>query len=663
MRLRTTSLLLIVVIAVILQGCGLSRRIKKADKRFSIGEYDAAAELYRSIYPAIPYKNKPLRARIFNNLGDCYRFTNQSRAERAYTNAFQYGYADVDSSLLIHYAQVLHRNGKYKEAIDFYGKYLIRDTASVVAKNGLKLSELQLFWKKNPSKFLVNKAQEFNQSRTSNFSPMFMGSNTEMLVFTSTRQLNKKLTKKKSPITGFAPNNLFMCRKNAFGKWEIPEVLEGDITSLNDEGVGCVTEDGKTLYYTRSSNNAVGDRGTEICVSKRAGGTWSAPSRIKVFKDTTISVAHPALSPDGNTLYFVSDYQKGLGGKDIWKGTLEGGECKYIENLGPSINTSGDEMFPTVKADGTLYFASNGHLGFGGLDIFKATPLKPDGWQVENMGTPINSTFDDFGITFSKNEDKGYFSTNRNELKPYDAIWYFEMPEISYVLEGKVVDEKGNPIPDAKVRLVSNTGFNARVQTKKDGTYRIKIEKNMECVLLASARGYLNQKNKLSSQGVQGSKTYKIDFTLASISKPVNMDNIFYESGKWDLTPSSTDGLQALVRLLNDNPNITIEVSANTDYVGNNEANKVLSERRAKSVVDYLKSAGIAADRLTSVGNGEEKPVLVDEYVAKKYKFVKEGQVLDEATITKLKPDQQAQVNQINRRTEFRVVKTTYKLY
>ena len=663
MRCSTKVLLLTVCSALLMQGCGLSNRLKKADKRYSIGEYDAAAELYRSIYPSIPYKNKALRARVFNNLGDCYRLTNQSRAERAYTNAFQYGYADVDSSLLLHYAQVLHRNGKYKEAKDFYKNFLIYDTANVVAKNGLKLLDLQNQWKKNQSRYTVIKSSEFNTGRSSNFSPMFMGSNTELLIFTSTRQINKKTIKKRSPITGFPQNNLFISRKNAFGKWEAPDVLEGDITSQNDEGVSCVSEDGKTLYFTRSTNNAVGDRGTEICVSNRAGGTWSAPQRIKIFKDTTISVAHPALSPDGHTLYFVSDYNKGYGGKDIWKGTLESGECKYIENLGPSINTNGDEMFPTMRSDGTLYFASNGHLGFGGLDIFKATANKTEGWTVENMGPPLNTTYDDFGITFARNEEKGYFSSNRNELRPFDAIWYFEMPEISYYLEGKVTDDKSNPISDAKIKIISKSGFNARVSTKKDGTYRVKIDKDMDCVMLASARGYLNQKNKLNSIGALTSKTYKIDFSLASISKPVQMDNIFYESGKWDLTPSSTDGLNALVKLLNDNPNITIEVSANTDYIGNNEANKLLSERRAKSVIDYLKSVGIAADRLSSVGNGEEKPVVVDESISKKYKFLKVGQMLDEATITKLKPDQQAQANQVNRRTEFRVVKTTYKLY
>ena len=339
------------------------------------------------------------------------------------------------------------------------------------------------------------------------------------------------------------------------------------------------------------------------------------------------------------------------------------GECKFIENLGPDINTSGDEMFPSVRADGTLYFASNGHAGFGGLDLFKATPKKDGGWIVENMGAPINSSADDFGITFSGNDPKGFFSSNRNETKGNDAIWSFELPELAYSIEGKVVDEKGNVLPDAVIRMVSNTGVNARVQAKKDGTYRIKIDKDMDCVMLASSRGYLNQKNNLSTQGLTDSKTFTINFQLSAISKPIEIENIFYEFGKWDLTPASENGLQVLVKMLNDNPNITIEISANTDFVGNNESNKILSQKRAKSVVDYLISKGIAKDRLTSVGNGEEKPVVVDADMAKKYKFLKEDDVLDESFVTKLTPEQQEIVNQINRRTEFRVLKTTYKLY
>jgi peptidoglycan-associated lipoprotein len=417
------------------------------------------------------------------------------------------------------------------------------------------------------------------------------------------------------------------------------------------------------MYFTRAPYTQSGEKGTEILVSNRAGATWSTPQRVTIFKDSTISVAHPAISPDGQTLYFVSDAPKGFGGKDIWKGTIENGECKYIENIGSQINTPGDEMFPTVRADGTLYFSSNGHPGFGGMDIFKATPLKEGGWIVENMKAPINSIADDFGMTFEGNAEKGFFSSNRDDIKGLDAVWSFELPELAYFVLGKVTDEKGNIIPDASIRLISNTGMNARVQTKKDGTYRLKIDKDMKCVMLASARGYLNQKNELITDGLTDSKSFTIDFVLSSVSKPVQLDNIFYEFGKWDLTPASESGLQVLVKMLTDNPNITIEIAAHTDYVGNNATNKTLSERRAKSVVDYLINAGIAANRLTSIGYGEEKPVTVDAQLAQKYDFLKENDILDEAFITKLTPEQQERANQINRRTEFRVVKTTYKLY
>jgi peptidoglycan-associated lipoprotein len=185
----------------------------------------------------------------------------------------------------------------------------------------------------------------------------------------------------------------------------------------------------------------------------------------------------------------------------------------------------------------------------------------------------------------------------------------------------------------------------------------------MDCVMQASSRGYLNQRNDLTTQGLTSNKTFTINFKLSSISKPIEIENIFYEFGKWDLTAASTTGLQVLVKLLKDNPNITIELSANTDFVGNNDANKTLSQKRAKSVVDYLIAAGIAADRLTAVGNGEEKPVMVDAGLSKKYPFLKENDLLNEETILKLTPEQQEITNQINRRTEFRVLKTTYKLY
>jgi len=646
---------------ILLPGCGIKGLVKKADKRYDIGEYYSAGNLYKRVYSGLTSNEKSQRGRTAFRQAECYRLTNQGRAEQAYMNAIRYNYSD--SIVYLHYAQVLQRNGKYAEAAKNYEIFLTKDTASQVAKNGIISCKLVAEWKAVPSKFVVKRSTEFNSRRSTSFSPAFMGTNTDQLVFTSNRPFNKKAIQKSSAITGLPNNDLFESRKNAAGKWAVPEHLDGGINTINDEGVCSFSTDGKIMFYTQSPYAPDGEKGTDIMMTNRAGGTWSTPQKIKIFNDSTVSVAHPAISPDGQTLYFVSDSKKGHGGKDIWKATIANGECKFIEDLGPEINTPGDEMFPSVRADGTLFFASNGHAGFGGLDIYKATPKKEGGWTVVNMGAPINSSGDDFGITFSGNEQKGFFSSNRNETKGNDAIWSFILPEEAYGIAGKVVDEKGNAIPDAIIRLVSNTGINARVQTKKDGTYRIKLDKDMDCIMLASSRGYLNQKNKVTTQGLKDSKTFTVNFQLSTISKPIEIENIFYEFGKWNLTPASEAGLHVLLKILNDNPNITIEVSANTDFIGNNESNKILSERRAKSVVDYLISKGIPSDRLTSVGNGEEKPVVVDAKLAKRYPFLKENDVLNESFVIKLTPEQQEIANQINRRSEFRVVKTTYKLY
>lgn len=661
MRIKLSSFLILMLAAFLLQGCSLKARIKKADKRYEIGEYFAAADLYKTVYGRIPTKQKPLRARIAFQQGECYRLINNKRAEQCYINAIRYNY---DTIVFLRYAQVLQKLGRYGEAIKSYSTYLKKDSTNQLANIGLSSCQQIVTWKSHPSRYVVKKADLFNVRNSDNFSPAFLNSEGDALIFTSTRQVNKKLAPKNSTITGLPTNNLFMTRTNAAGKWEKPFVLGSEINTLDDdEGVCSLSFDGKMMYYTKARQVLDAEVGTEIFSSNRAGGTWSEPQKIKIFKDSIISVAHPAISPDGQTLYFVSNDSSGFGGKDIWKATLENGEAKFIENLGPQINTPGDEMFPTIREDGTLYFSSNGHPGFGGLDIFKAVHVNDSLWTVENMGLPVNSSADDFGMTFAGKKETGYFSSNRNDLKGYDAIWSFNLPELAYTLEGKVVDEKGNIIPDATVRMVTNTGVNARVKTKKDGTYRLKLDKDQDCVLLASARGYLNQKNSLSTQGLTDSKTFKIDFILSAIFKTIKMENIFYEFGKWNLTPTSEAGLQALVKMLKDNPNITIEITSHTDYIGTNSDNLILSEKRAKSVVDYLIAAGVDSQRLTSVGSGEEKPVTVDVAIAKKYPFLKEDDLLEETYVLKLTPDQQEQANQINRRTEFRVVKTTYKLY
>jgi peptidoglycan-associated lipoprotein len=328
-------------------------------------------------------------------------------------------------------------------------------------------------------------------------------------------------------------------------------------------------------------------------------------------------------------------------------------------------------MYPCIHPDGSLFFSSNGHPGYGGLDLFKAerdtlaerVDTIPVAWLVYNMGTPFNSNGDDFGITFAGNSQNGFFSSNRGQKKGFDEIYSFVLPEMEFAIEGVVNDNNNEPISEAKLRLVGNDGTNSKLSVRRDGTFKVKIDKDVKYVILASARGYLNQSATLNTYDLKDSKTYEQNFTLAPISKPVTMENIFYEFGKWDLTPASETGLQSLVKLLNDNPNITIELAAHTDFVGDDESNRILSEKRAESVVSYLIKSGIEKERLTPVGYGESKPVVVDAALNKRYPFLAIGQELNEEFINTLPASQQEDCKQINRRTEFKVLKTTYKLY
>lgn len=678
-----------------LTSCGIKTRVKRADKKYEIGEYYDAADIYKSVYSRISSKTeKPLKAHVAFRQGECYRILNHQRAATCYQNAIRYRYPD--SIAYLHLAQVLQYQGKYKEAAKNYQIYLEQHCNDYVARAGMMACSQYDTWRKNPGRYKVSLAKEFNQKRTSDFAPAYIGEDGDAIMFTSNRQekTSSKKTKRGSPVTGAHTFNLYFSRKNANGQWEditLPEGLygneDGESDNENDStstksgtaelGVCCFTPDGKTMYFTYSQPVNGKDLGAHIYSSTRAGGEWGEPREVKIFADSSITVGHPSINQTGDTLYFASDAPGGYGGKDIWMAILDNGECVGTYNMGPQINTSADELYPCMRQDGVLFFSSNGHPGYGGLDIFKAEPTGKDTiyikdsvameplpmWNLYNMAMPFNSRNDDFGLTFEGKTENGYFSSNRGQKKGYDEIYRFELPEMIFAVEGNVTDNNGDPIVDGTMRLVGNDGTNQKLQVKRDGTYRIRLKKDVNYVMLVTSRGYLNSKCELNTLGLKDSKTYTQNFTLAPISRPVTMDNIFYEFGKWTLTPASETGLQQLVKLLNDNPNITIELSAHTDLVGDSISNKILSEKRAQSVVDYLIKAGIEQQRLTPVGYGENKPVVADVNLHKQYDFIPIEQVLNEEFILSLPKEQQEICNQINRRTEFKVLKTTYKLY
>lgn len=661
---KLSYLLFLLIAAITFTSCGIEARLRKADKHYALGEYAIAGNLYKSVYSRTPSSKKEKRAEIAFKQGECYRMTSYYRAEQVYQNAIRYKFPN--DTVYLRLAQMQLRNGKYTEAEKSFTKFLETHRDSKLAQDGIEATKYALELKNNPTRYTVKVAKEFNATRSSSFSPAFSDKNGDVLYVTSNRKFGKKnVVRKNNGVSGQPNNHIFSVKKNNAGKWEKVEYLEENINTGNDEGVTSFSSDGRSMYFTRSNTVEDKGNGTILMVSNRAGGSWGEPIPVKLFNDSTISVAHPAISPDGETLYFVSDAPGGLGANDIWKATKINGEWGALQNLGPDINTEGNEMFPTFDAKGTLYFSSDGRPGMGGLDIFSAKQL-PDGkWEVKNIGFPINSNNDDFGIAFAGNSNSGYFSSNRADFKGYDKLWNFNLPELEYILTGKITDKQGQNVPEARVKIVGNNGENVRIQAKGDGTYRFKMQKGVEYVMMATAKGFLNQKNEIKTYGVseRESENFNVDFQLTPISKPVQMDNIFYDFGKWTLTPQSETGLQALVKLLNDNPNITIELSAHTDYVGNNESNKSLSEKRAQSVVDYLINAGIAKARLTPVGYGEEQPFVVDAPTTKKYPFLKAETALTEEYIKTLPPEQQNIANQINRRTEFKVIKTTYNLY
>ena len=381
------------------------------------------------------------------------------------------------------------------------------------------------------------------------------------------------------------------------------------------------------------------------------------------MKDSVTTLAHPSISPDGKYLFFVSDAMGGYGGKDIYRARAIGNDFGPIENLGPQINTEGDEVFPYVRDSVTLYFASDGHPGMGGLDLYKATRT-PDGkWEIENMQTPINSAADDFGITFAGKKETGFFSSNRNDARGNDHLFSFDLPSITVQIEGIVSDADEYPIEDAVIRIVGKDGLNEKVMAKKDGSYKVELKRNNSYVMMASARGYLNQNFELVTSAEEKNETYIVDFFLSPISKPVLIENIFYDFDKASLRPDSKTALNELIKMLNDNPNITIELAAHTDRKGSIEYNESLAQRRAQSVVDYLIAGGIEKERLEAKGYGKNMPKEINKKMARSFDFLKEGDKLTEEFILNLPPEQQDIADQINRRTEFKVLRTNYKLY
>ena len=631
---------------------------------YALGEYYDAATQYKKAYSQTPTKDRMLRGQRAMKMADCYRHINNTqRAVAAYNNAIRY--KQTDSLTQFFLGQLLMKNGDYRNAEKSFQAAIdsLEQTDSpylLLAKEGLKAAKAAPDFKKKDSRYTVKREDLFN-SRRADFSPMLAGEDNDQLYFTSTR--NQAQGDELSGITGTKNGDIFFSQKDDKGKWGKPQTIDSELNSTFDEGACCFSADGRTMYLTLCKTDPEYPRFATIVKSQRSDASWSKPTELVVSKDTLSTFAHPALSPDGQWLYFVSDMPGGLGGYDIWRAELTGNGVGMVENLGEPVNTPGNELFPTFRPNGDLYFSSDGHPGFGGLDIFIAHPHEQS-FTVEHPGYPLNSQGDDFGMTFEGVHNRGYFSSNRGDARGWDHIYSFEKSEVMVTVKGWVYEMDGYELPTGLVYMVGNDGTNLKLSVKGDGSFTQEIQTGVDYVLLGSCKGYLNHKEELRVDTATVSNEYVLQFPLANISAPVLIDNIFYDFDKATLRPESQTALNELVKLLNENPNVTIELSAHTDYKGSAQYNERLSQRRAESVVNYLIDHGIAADRLTPKGYGKMKPKTIRRKVAEKYPFLKEGDVLTEEFIKGLKGEaQQDSCNQLNRRTEFTVLRTTYGLF
>ena len=650
------SIISVCLLAPLQQSYGQqNKKLVKANEEFTAGHYNTAVDLFRDAYNGL--KTNEERAVVMFKMGECFRLSNQPKsAELWYTKALARGYANP--IIHLHLGEAKKMLQKYAEAIEEFKKYKEKAPSDRRADDGIRSCDFAISSIENPNGYDVQPMKIWN-TRQADFSPNFASDDYLTIYFTSSR--DAATGKSFNSVTNEKFADIFMTKVDRKGAWSQPVPIEGEVNTEFEEGMCSFSADFNTMYFTRCKSSANKSFGCQIVTTQLINGRWGKEKVVDIAHDTVV-IAHPAISPDELTLYFVSDMPGGEGGKDIWKVTRESVNDNWgrAENLGSTINTPNDEMFPYVHPDGTLYFSSNGHIGLGGLDIFKAKNENGK-WTVENMGYPMNSPADDFGICFQAETETGFFSSSRT-IKGDDDIFKFSLPPLQFVLNGLVKDEKTNrPIATANVKILSSDGIQDEIQTSNDGSFKYTLKAGTDYAFIASKQNYLNGRERESTKGFDRSREFHKTILLTSIARPIEIPNIFFDFNKADLRPESMVSLDNLIEILNDNSNITIELGAHTDALGSETYNLDLSQRRAQSVVDYLIEKGIARDRLTAKGYGKSVPKVVDEQMAEQYSFLRNGIALTETYISSLPEDDMIIAHQFNRRVEFRVLRTDYK--
>ncbi len=648
---------------------GQRNATEKADRDFEDQKYSVAVEEYKKAYSKV--KDRDQKNIIRFKMAECYRLMNNTkRAEATYKGLIRTKYYKEKPDILLRYAEMLKENEKYDDAIIQFAEYIKLKPDDSRGSNGLKSCHMQQQWVKNPTNHQLSLKKGIN-SRDDEFAPCYASDNYNDLIFTSNRE--GSTGKAEDEWTGKNFTDLFYTRQDRKEEWSTPTLLETEeiINTETNEGIATYNSTFTTLYFTRCGNAKNAKSGCHIYKAKKQGRSFGTPEVVPLGGDSTSSIGHPTLSEDGLMIIFASDFSGGQGGKDLWYATRKKSSDEFgrAKNMGPIINTTEEELFPFIRNDTILYFASNGHIGMGGLDIFKST-WDGNSWNIpKNLGSPMNSNKDDYAIIFNpEEEEEGFFTSNRKEYenirsKGGDDIWYFIVPPVKFTLSGIVKDDRTLQfIEGAEVKMVGSDGTSIITKSNSIGRYefsKTQVNKNTTYELTVSDTGYFSIKGTVTTVGIERSKDFVRDFILIPIpKKPIVLPEILYDLAKWDLKPQYQDSLQGLITTLDENTTLVVELASHTDSRDSDERNDILSQKRAQSVVDYLILRGIDPDRLVAKGYGERAPRKLDRnYFMNGQLVLDSGVVLNEDFINSLPTnDEKEFAHQLNRRTEFRVL-------
>jgi len=665
MKISLHLFILLFFSLITFQGIAQRNPAKSADEAFEKKQYTIAAERYKKAYNKVK-RNPEERMRVSYQMAECYRLTGLfKRAEATYKRVIRSDFPKTNPEAYLHFAEVLKINEKFDEAITYYELYAEAMPDDPRGKLGAKTSAMVKEWMENRSKYELTQLKKIN-SRESDFGAVYASPNFNEIIFTSSRE--NATGKEKDGYTGQDFSDLFTARIDRKEEWSAPVLIdENDVVNTEaNEGAPFMNAAFNTMYFTRCNNDPKRESGCQIMKSTRSGRSWGEPVPVEILGvDTLDIVGHPTLSENELIMYYAAERRGGFGGKDIWVSLRDSKSQPFSRplNIGPVVNTKGDEVFPFLRNDTTLYFSSNGHGGMGGLDVFMATVDTAGNWgKPVNLKYPINSTADDFAITFHPEEEQGFISSNRDNIRGTDNIYYFIEPPILFTISGTVKDVQTLQfVEGATVQLIGSDGMSVSTRTNDKGYYLFangQVAKNTTYEIVVDKDNYFTATAVETTVGVEFSRDFIKDFDLEPIpEEPIVLPDILYDLARWELKPQYEDSLQGLIETLQQNPTITIELASHTDARDTDERNDILSQRRAQSVVDYLIIRGIDGARLVAKGYGESAPRKLTKAVTVNGFTFDEGTILTEEYINELESNEEKEAaHQLNRRTEFRVL-------